>query len=289
MVPPGSDIPALLKLLDDEHPPVRAAVKQRLASFGPEMERTLALHAPADLNVEPLIAQAVRLRSEFFRDKLLSDWRTWMEQPSCILKVEEGLTLLADYFSETDTTSDDVPANPGIRARLNELAALLLSIAPQPDFRDLAAFLFASGRFQGNEDDYYAAANSNLDRVLRDRRGNPILLACVMILVGARTGIDMGGCNFPAHFLARHESPDDGVLYLIDCFNGGKILSADLLIRHQPFVVPEIDRVVHTPATAEIIMSRVLRNLDHAFEREGNAPEQRLMRKLWQSMAAIGE
>ncbi len=289
MAHPGSDVPALLKLLDDEHPAVRAAVKQRLAAFGPEMERTLALHAPADLKVEPLIGQALQLRREFFRDKLHSDWKAWLDQPSSVLKLEQGLTLLAGYLSGAEPTSDPPDPNAGIGARLDGLAALLLSLEPHPNFRDLAAFLFVSGRFHGNEDDYYAVANSNLDKVLRDRRGNPILLACVMILVGLRVGIEVGGCNFPAHFLARHESHENGILYLIDCFNGGKILSAEVLIRHQPFVVPEIDRVVRTPATAEIILSRVLRNLDHAFEREGNVSEQKLMRDLWQLMAALGE
>jgi hypothetical protein len=289
MAPPGSEVPALLKLLDDEHPAVRAAVKERLAAFGPELERTLALHAPADVKVEALIEQAVQLRREFFREKLQADWKEWLARPSSLVKLEEGLTLLAGYLSGAEPSPESINPSPGIGARLNGLAALLLSLEPDPDFRDLAAFLFASGRFHGNEEDYYAAGNSNLDRVLRDRQGNPILLACVMILVGARVGIEMGGCNFPAHFLARHESQEDGVLYLIDCFNGGKILSAEVLIRHQPFAVPEIEPVVRTPATAEIILSRVLRNLDHAFEREGNAPEQRLMRDLWRSMAAMGD
>ncbi|RFC47567.1 MAG: sirC expression regulator [Verrucomicrobia bacterium] len=286
MAVPGSEIPALLKLLDDEHPTVRAAVKKRLVDLGPDLEKLVVLHAPP-AEAGPLMNQAIRLRQEFFRENFARSWTEWLAQPSSVKKLESGLTLLATHLSASVSWPEGI--GPGIEARLDGLTELLLRLEPDPDFRDLADFLFASGRFRGNEEDYYAVANSNLDLVLRDRQGNPILLACVMILVGARAGIEVGGCNFPAHFLARHQSAADGGLYLIDCFNGGKILPAELLIQHQPFAVPEIESVVRTAAAAEVIISRVLRNLEQAFQREGNVGEQTFVRDLWRSTTAPGE
>jgi len=272
---PASEIPALLKLLDDEHPTVRAAVKKRLAALGPDFEGLLCQYAPEE--AASLIPQAVKLRREFLREEFWRSWETWRQLSSSVAKLEQGLTLLSDHLSGTVLD---------IGGSLDALAAEFREIDPAGDARDLAAYLFASGRFSGNEGNYYAPGNSNLARVLADGQGNPILLACVMILVGDRVGLEVGGCNFPSHFLARYEDPEDGALYLIDCFNGGKVFSADTLIRHQPIDFPEVEAVVRLPASAEVIISRVLRNLDHAFERAGQPEEQGFMGELWQSMAA---
>lgn len=282
MVVPGTEIPALLKLLDDEHPTVRAAVRKRLADLGPDLERLLELHAPA--GSEPLRELALRLRREFLREEFLLGWADWMARPSSLAKLEGGLKLLATHLSAGGGRADEIAS--GIEARLDSLADLLLRLEPRPDFRDLADFLFASGRFRGNEEDYYAPANSNLDRVLQDRLGNPILLACVMMSVGARVGIEVGGCNFPGHFLARHQAVGNGPLYVIDCFNGGRILPAEVLIQHQPFAVPEVETVVRAEAPAEVILCRVLNNLEQAFEREGNGAEQRFVHDLWSATSA---
>ena len=280
MAGPASEIPALLRLLDDENPAVRRAVQARLVALGPGIEQLLRQYAPEELAV--WIPAALRLRLDGLHHGLVSAWADWLAMPSSTGKLERGLVLLARYLSGSGGASLD------IEGQLDALAADWALVHPWADFRGLADYLFGSGRFRGNEADYYAPQNSDLAWVLREGKGNPILLACVMILVGARRGVAVSGCNFPSHFLARHEAIAEGALYLIDCFNGGKILPAAVLMQHAPWDSPDVQEVVRIPASAEIIISRVLRNLDLAFERAGKTEEQGFVRELLYAMSRRG-
>lgn len=80
------------------------------------------------------------------------------------------------------------------RAELARLAAVA---------GDAAGTLVASLRAAGfaGADEYYAAGNSSLEQVLRQRRGIPISLAMVVIGVAELRGLRAVGINFPRHFL----------------------------------------------------------------------------------------
>lgn len=273
---PSSEILSLLRLLDDDNPTVRAAVKRKLASYGEELEQMLAVAAPElGRNVRE---QAFALQKEYEGDAFLERWKSWLLEPSGMEKLETGQCLLASYLM------DDREAAEAIPAKLDELAVEFQDQYVLADFRNLATFLFRSGRFKGDSERYYHPDNSNFARVLESRRGNPISLACVFILTGLRAGLAVGGCNYPAHFLARARCERDGLLYLVDCFNEGKIIPAADLIRHHPLSSREVKDVVEHPATAEITMARVLRNLDNAFARMNRPNEQAFVRRLWQTM-----
>ena len=80
------------------------------------------------------------------------------------------------------------------RAELARLAAVA-----GDDAGTVVASLRAAG-FAG-ADEYYLAANSSLEQVLRQRRGIPISLAMVVIGVAELRGLRAVGINFPRHFL----------------------------------------------------------------------------------------
>lgn len=272
MSAPGPELQSILRLLDDDNPTVREAVSRKLASYGPDLESALA-HAPADQRSE-----AVALQRLFQRDEFLKSWESWIKRPSGLAKLESGLALLASYLCQGAVQPE------AISSKLDRLAAEFRRRYDQLDFRNLAEFLFRDGQFEGDEDRYYDPDNSNFARVLARRRGNPISLACVFILVGDRLDLDVGGCNYPAHFLARARD-NDGELYLIDCFNDGKIIPADDLIQHHPLALKEVREVVTLAAPAEVILARVLRNLDNAYEQNEQHEERAFIGRLWQLLA----
>ncbi len=266
------ELRSLLRLVDDENEVVREAVKRRLAAIGPSLEALLQEAGP---DVAPeMLDHALDLQREFERESLLRAWERWSREASSVMKLESGHELVSRYLSFPD--SQEVT----IRDELDRLARAFVEEEPEGDFRDLAGFLFGSGRLAGASENYYHPQNSNLTRVLAEGYGNPISLASIYILVGARAGIQIGGCNYPAHFLARAVSPEDGELYLIDCFNEGKVIGADALVRHHPLSSQEVSDVVATPAPAELILARVIRNLENAFTREGEPEEVGFVQKL---------
>lgn len=85
--------------------------------------------------------------------------------------------------------------------------------------------LFQHAGLRGNKEDYYNPSNSFLNDVLDHGLGIPITLALIYMEVGRRLGFPLFGVGMPGHFLLKHYDID-GHETLIDCFNGGDILSA---------------------------------------------------------------
>ncbi len=87
----------------------------------------------------------------------------------------------------------------------------------------LSQYLFEEEGFRGNTTDYYNPSNSYFNDVLDRREGIPISLSILYIAIGRRLGLPLVGVGFPGHFLVRYE--DANVLFFIDCFHHGRILS----------------------------------------------------------------
>jgi len=84
--------------------------------------------------------------------------------------------------------------------------------------------LFQEAGLRGNREEYYDPRNSFLNDVLDRSLGIPITLALIYMEVGRRLGFPLFGVGMPGHFLLKHYDID-GRETLIDCFNGGDILS----------------------------------------------------------------
>lgn len=260
-----------MRLLDDENPKVRAAVKEKLASFGGELALLLERESPdTEFDVKE---RALELQKEYRQDDFAERWEKWLSHADLVDDLESGLVLLSDYL---EPASDE----ESIANHLDRLVDDFHEESLFPEFRNLANFLFSSAMFSGDTERYYHPDNSNLRRVLKRKKGNPISLSCIFILVGKRLGLDVAGCNYPAHFLARATCPRSGDLFLIDCFNDGRIISATDLVLHHPLAGKEVRGVVSQPASAAAILSRILRNLENSFRQNNLSGEERFVAKL---------
>lgn len=127
----------------------------------------------------------------------------------------------------------------------------------------MAEFLGGELVFAGNEDDYYNERNSLLPSVLDSRRGVPITLALVYILVARRAGAEVEGVNLPGHFLARHGS------VLFDPFHRGRTLSrsdCEEILRRQN---QQLEDWHLAPAGPRQMLTRMLANLLYVYHRSG--------------------
>jgi regulator of sirC expression with transglutaminase-like and TPR domain len=123
--------------------------------------------------------------------------------------------------------------------------------------------LFTEAGLHGNRENYYDPRNSFLSDVLDRRLGIPITLAVLYMEVGRRLGFPLFGVGMPGHFLLKHYDID-GKETLIDCFNGGDILSAqdcqrrlDEIYSGQMTLRPEFLFAV----SRRQILTRILNNL----------------------------
>lgn len=75
--------------------------------------------------------------------------------------------------------------------------------APAERLRHLTRFFHGELGFAGNLNNYYAADNSYIHRVLETRRGLPIALAVLLLELAEQAGLRVAGVAFPGHFLVK--------------------------------------------------------------------------------------
>ncbi|MFF7363444.1 tetratricopeptide repeat protein [Streptomyces sp. NPDC008125] len=114
--------------------------------------------------------------------------------------------------------------------------------------------------FCGASPDYQRLESSFLQRVLRRRRGLPILLSVVWMEVARRAGAPVHGVALPGHFVVGFGDPAEHVL--ADPFAGGVVLTgedAELMVAGSTGV--PLRESLPTPARPQAIVLRILNNI----------------------------
>jgi hypothetical protein len=75
---------------------------------------------------------------------------------------------------------------------------------PTEKVKILNYILYQVHGFKGNVDSYHDPSNSFLNQVLETKKGNPILLAVLYILIAQRLNIPIYGVNLPQHFVLAY-------------------------------------------------------------------------------------
>ena len=109
-----------------------------------------------------------------------------------------------------------------------------------------------------------------VDQVLARRRGSPVALAAVVILLGRRFDVSLSGVAFPGHFMLRYEG--DAPVF-IDPSSGAFPFPVDSLrsLAAEELRVPleRADRFL-APVGARTIAVRLLQNLQRTHEERGD-------------------
>ena len=146
--------------------------------------------------------------------------------------------------------------------------------------------------FSGNSADYYSPANSNIDTVLRTRRGIPISLAFLYVHAARSMGWMANGVAFPGHFLvAVYDGAPTNLqggaqidrYALLDPFRGVTVSKQDCLqmLRRQYGESANLQERFFFAANNSTFMRRMLRNLKQCYlNRKEHADALRLVNLL---------
>jgi hemimethylated DNA binding protein len=256
----------LVSLLDDDSPVVQRALADQLAAYGDSLAGKLqGLDVPLDENQR---ARILALLAEHRRDWLR---KNWLSRETDFEKLETALSLLAEFLGGRIHPSKLSPLLDGLAKGYSERVN-------EADAGELASFLFREKGLRGEEWNYYHPDNSNLVHVIEKKRGIPISLTCVYMLVGARLGLRITGCNFPGHFLARVPAPDGDSF--VDCFRGGLFMDKATILGANPHARSTIEPILENEISPETIVICVLNNLARAYERQQDRPNHDLMMEL---------
>lgn len=269
----ASEIPYLLRLADDPSPAVRCAIGEAFSSFGNELDLELvALDPPAD-HVQRQRART--LVQEYRRGWLREHWASWYA-------ITDPRTQLEAAFALITAFQDGPHVEPRVSQLLDELASDFFNTLGDHNPVALARYLFQVRGLRGAEPDYYLPQNSNLRHVIETRRGIPLSLAAIYVLVGHRLGYEVTACNWPSHFLAT--TVHEGTRIIIDCFRGGQCIDVDRFLSLQGPSGDAARTVVETDASPPVIIARALKNLVRQYEEVEHLPNMQLMAALLQDL-----
>ncbi|MFQ6671905.1 MAG: SirB1 family protein [Candidatus Tectimicrobiota bacterium] len=253
------ELSALLRLLSDPSAATRAVVEASLASLDPvALDQVRAAR-------DRLSPEAARRIEELTflvpRRGFLGDLTVLVEAGGDELDLEAGIWCLA-RFRDPDLvtapyTRELERLSEAVRSRIGQLE-------PSPTVLEtFVQVLFDEEGFHGNLLDYYDPDNSFFHKVLERRRGIPITLSVLCLLVGRRAGLPLEGIGLPGHFLCRFGPEEEDLFF--DPFHDGRRLTrqgcADLC--RQGGVA--FKAAYLRPSTNREILQRMVRNLREIY------------------------
>jgi regulator of sirC expression with transglutaminase-like and TPR domain len=216
---PAAEKEALLGLLDDPSPTVRRALLARFSTHGAAAATFLQEIAHGSNRV--LARHAAWFIDELKLTDPVSEFRSFIR--SLNYELETGALLLA----RTVTPLLDINE---CRAGFDEMAARCRELISEPSTnrekcRVMNRVLFHEWGFRGNVEQYTDPMNSFIDKVLVRRKGIPLSLSVLYLLVGERLGMPLEAVGLPGHFLVGCYA--DETPFFIDPFDQGLFRDAD--------------------------------------------------------------
>jgi regulator of sirC expression with transglutaminase-like and TPR domain len=209
--------------------------------------------------LEEQAAQLRQLAQAVHQKKILDE----LVQVTASKDSDMNLVRAALLLARLDNEELDID---GYLRQIDRLAQEIRDALPkdadeETKFKVLNRELFEQRGFHGSRSDYYNRANSYLHLVLEDREGLPITLSIVYMELAGRLGLKIEGVGLPGHFVVRHV-PQQGQLYLIDVFEGGKKLSQEEASKKvRAYTGKPLRKEYLAPVSKKAILVRMLHNL----------------------------
>lgn len=256
------ELKALVSLLDDPDKEVIAHVEQKIISLGNDI--IPYLESEWENNFNPEVQKRIEdlihaLQYEVLKNKLA----LWKEKGAEDLL--EGVWLLATYqYPDLDYSK--------IKKELEQIyyeawLEFKPEVHPFDQIKILNSVIFSKLKFGANTKNFHAPGNSMINVVLESKKGNPITLCVIYMLVAQKLKLPVYGVNLPNLFICTYKSKE--VQFYINAFNRGLIFSrADIDNYISHLHIKPLD-IFYEPCNNVDIVKRMLRNLVISFEKLG--------------------
>ena len=259
-----SKISSLIRLIDDRDEFVRTKVKEQLLELGPDALPFLEIASRGES--ADLRARAQEIIQEIQPQQLGDKFRLLVRSArGGDLDLETGVNLISEFGYPDLHTGE-------IKLSLDRLAGILAQRVSRDDtpeiiVNELTKFIFNEQEFSGNKDDYSNPDNSYFNQVLKHRRGIPITLSALCVLISQRLGLPIAGVGLPGHYIAKYNSPNAPIFF--DPFNKGRrLISSDCkrIVQNlgHSFSEHHLSQTSHRET-----LVRMMNNLIHTYSQSG--------------------
>lgn len=293
-----SELRSLIALLDDDDPEVLEHVEQKILSLGTQVIPLLEEEwgELKDLYHQQRLENVIH---QLQLNDLLREFKEWQQSKDQDLL--HGVYLICKYrFPEF---SKQQLVNSIEKLRLDVWLEMNFELSPYEKVRIINYILFQVHGFKGNVDNYHDPSNSFINQVLESKKGNPILLATIYILIAQRLNIPIFGVNLPQHFVLAYLeefgksnvemrfndieemlNKSGKILFYINAFNGGTIFSKSNLEQFLQQINITANNEFLVPCDNMAIIKRILRNLAASYEKLNKLNKQQEILKILYSL-----
>ncbi|MEP2668224.1 MAG: transglutaminase-like domain-containing protein [Cyclobacteriaceae bacterium] len=257
------ELKALVSLLDDEDTQVVTHVQEKILSIGVSIIPLLELEWESCFN--PIAQQRIEdlihvLQYDLVKERL----KEWYASKDHDLLT--GMWIVSTYqYPDTDLLK--------LKQDLEQIyyetwLEFRNDLYPFDQIKVINSVLFGKLKFGPNSKNFHSPGNSLINVVLETRKGNPITLSVIYMLVAQKLKLPVYGVNLPNLFILTYKD-DKNTQFYINSFNRGLIFSKqdienyinELHLTPQPSFYEPCDNVE--------IIRRALRNLVMSFEKMG--------------------
>ena len=274
-----NELHALVSLLDDSDREVKSHVIDKLISIGhpviPFLEKKWeeSFNPAIQKEIEDLVH---RLQFSQLKERLID----WKNSPDKDLLT--GIWIINTY-QYPDLEFEKLNADMH-QIYFEVWTAFKNDLLPYEQVRIINGVLFNSLRFSANTKNFHSPGNSMLSNVLETKKGNPISLCAIYLLVAKKLGLPIYGVNLPNLFVLTYKSSDAS--FYINAFNKGLIFSRKDIVNYLEHLKIESREVFFEPCSNQDIITRTLRNLIVAFEKLGEIEKTGEIRELLEIVEA---
>lgn len=257
------ELKALVSLLDDNDDQVIAHVVEKIRSLG--KEAIPYLEQEWENNFNPIVQRRIEDIIHAVQFQLLKDRiKEWYESEDKDLLT--GMWLIATYqYPDLELIK--------LRQDLEQIyydawLEFKTDLYPFDQIKIINSVLFSKLKFGANTKNFHSPGNSMINVVLETRKGNPISLCVIYMLVAQKLKIPVYGVNLPNLFILTYKDHKNAQFY-INAFNRGLIFSRQDIENYINELHLAPQESFFEPCTNLEIIQRVFRNLIMSFDKIG--------------------
>lgn len=272
------EIRALVSLLDDEDAEVSAHVEGKIRSLGSEAIPFLEVHW--EESFDPVFQKKLEdLIHDLQLDGIVERLQAWMHGGA--LDLLEGMWILNTYLYP------DLPYEK-LTAAIEQLYYQVWleyreNMNPTEQVKLMNSLFYNTMGFGPNTKNFHAPANSMISVVLENKRGNPITLCVIYMLIAQKLGMPVYGVNLPNLFVLTFKQ--GGLQFYINVFNRGIIFSKTDIEHYISQLKLKQNKTFYEPCTNQEIVQRVLRNLILSYEKSGDSDRSQELERVLEAIS----
>ncbi|HRW97706.1 MAG TPA: transglutaminase-like domain-containing protein [Bacteroidales bacterium] len=285
----NNELNALISLLDEPDAAIFNRIRERLFSYGVSAVPLLENAWDTSYNNSDVQKRIEDIIHDIQFDNVFQSLIKWKQTPQ-----QDLLTgfLHLSRFHDPDLNDTEITNKIGmiiqdIWLELND------NLTPLEKVKVINHIFFEVHAFSFNKADVDSPANSWLNLLLETKKGNPVSLAILYIIVSQSLKIPVFGVNLPQNFVLTYidHMPENirnldrrNILFYINPANKGAVFTqreVDLFLRQ---IGLEVNNKYFLPCDNVTIIRRLVNTLIVSFEKKSNLEKAAELKKLQEAL-----